>query len=177
MEQASAQPYEATMQALVFKPLGMAKTSLSEEGAAGFYETARGRYKRAFAVDNSIRWSSGGVVSTPSDMVALGNAMLDDRLLIPATRQLLIPVPAEGRTKAGQTYAHGWRHGDWTLYNGKLKLDSVHHNGTAVGSTSVFVVLPEKKMVLSVMMNKGEESTTDLSAVADQILQAFITSP
>jgi hypothetical protein len=38
----------------------------------------------------------------------------------------------------------------------------------------VFVILPEKRAVLSLMMNKGGEDVDDLSAIADQILQAFI---
>lgn len=177
IERASGQPYSTYMKSAVFQPLGMKRTSLSEAGAAGFYETEAGRYKRAFAVDNSIRWPSGGIVSTPSDMVALGNALLDDRLLTAATRKLLVSVPTEGRMQDGRIYAYGWRHSDWTLFDGKLALDSYHHNGTAVGSTSVFVVLPEKRIVLSLMMNKGGENVDDISAVADQILEAFIGLP
>lgn len=177
IEQASGQPFGAYLEEAVFKPLGMTRTSLSETGAAGFYETEPRRYKRAFAVDNSIRWPSGGIVSTPSDMVALGNVMLDDRLLTAATRNLLLSVPAEGRTEDGRIYAYGWRHSDWTLYNGKLTLDSYHHNGTAVGSTSVLVILPEKRITLSLMMNKGSENVDDVSAVADQLLEAFIIKP
>lgn len=177
IEQASGQPYGIYMNSAVFQPLGMKRTTLSETNAAGFYETEAGRYKRAFAVDNSIRWPSGGIVSTPSDMVALGNAMLDDRLLTAATRKLLVSVPTKGRMEDGSIYAYGWRHSDWTLFNGKLALDSYHHNGTAVGSTSVFVILPEKRAVLSLMMNKGGENVDDLSAVADQILQAFLNIP
>jgi CubicO group peptidase (beta-lactamase class C family) len=177
IEQASGEPFGTYMNNAVFQPLGMKRTSLSETGAARFYETEPGRYKRAFAVDNSIRWPSGAMLSTPSDMVALGNVMLDDRLLTAATRKLLLSIPTEGRTGDGRTYAYGWRHSGWTLYNGKLKLDSYHHNGTAVGSTSIFVVLPEKRIALSLMMNKGGEDVADLSAVADQILQAFIDLP
>lgn len=174
IEQADGRAYGDYMRQAVFQPLGMNRTSLSEIGAAEFYEVETGRYKRAFAVNNSIRWPSGGFVSTPSDMVALGNSMLDDRLISAATRKLLATVPLDGRARDGATYAYGWRHGNWTLFDGKLTLDSLHHNGTAVGSTSVFVVLPEKRIVLSLMMNKGGEDVADLSAVADQILQAFI---
>jgi serine beta-lactamase-like protein LACTB, mitochondrial len=177
IERASGQSYPVFMEQAVYKPLKMSRTSLIETDAAGFYETEPGRYKRAFAVDNSIRWPSGGIVSTPSDMVALGNAMLDDRLLTASTRGLLVSVPSEGRTNGGGMYAYGWRHSDWTLFDGKLRLDSYHHNGTAVGSTSVFVVLPERSAVLSIMMNKGVENASDLSAVADQILETFIDLP
>lgn len=177
IEQASGQTYGTYMNRTVFGPLGMTRTSLSEADAAKFYETEPGHYKRACAVDNSIRWPSGGIISTPTDMVALGNAMLDDRLLSAATRRLLVTVPDAGRTQDGRIYAYGWRISDWTLFDGRLTLDSYHHNGTAVGSTSVFVVLPERRMVLSVMMNKGGEDVAELSTVADQILQAFIGSP
>lgn len=177
IEQASGKPFGAYLNETVFKPLGMARTSLSDAGAAGFYEVEAGRYKRSFAVNNSIRWPSGGIVSTPSNMLALGNAMLDDRLLTPATRSALLSVPKEGRKDGGLIYAHGWRQSDWTLYDGKLKLNSYHHNGTAVGSTSVFVILPEKRIVLSLMMNKGGDNVDDIGAVADQILEAFIRQP
>jgi serine beta-lactamase-like protein LACTB, mitochondrial len=177
IERASGQSYPDFMEQAVYKPLQMTRTSLIETDSAGFYETEPGRYKRAFAVDNSIRWPSGGIVSTPTDMVALGNAMLDDRLLAASTRSLLVSVPSEARVKGGGIYAYGWRHSDWTLFDGKLKLDSYHHNGTAVGSTSVFVILPERGVVLSVMMNKSGENVADISAVADQILETFIDLP
>lgn len=174
IEKASGQTYGAYMNQAVFTPLHMTHTSLDETGSAGFYETKDGYYKRAFRVDNSIRWPSGGIVSTPTDMLAVGNAMLDDRLLSARTRQLLVTVPEQGRTPGGKIYAYGWRHGNWSIYDGKLTLDSYTHAGTAVGSTSVFVVLPERHLVLSLMMNKGGEDVDALSAVADQILQAFI---
>ncbi len=178
IEHASGEPFSAYVERAVFKPLGMTESGLDTAGAAGFYETRDAQYARAFPVDNSIRWPSGGFLSTPSDMVKLGDAMLDDELLSAKTRSLLVTVPADGGASRGaKVYALGWRHSPWTLYDGRLKLDSYHHAGTAVGSTSVFVVLPERHIVLSVMMNKGGEDVDGLSATADRILQAFIPDP
>ncbi len=178
IEQASGEPFGAYVTRAVFTPLGMTHSGLDTAGAAGFYETRDGDYTRAFPVDNSIRWPSGGFLSTPSDMVKLGNVMLDDRLLSAKTRSLLVTVPADGgASKGAKVYALGWRHSTWTLYDGQLKLDSYHHGGTAVGSTSVFVVLPERHIVLSLMMNKGGENVDDLYGAADKILQAFIPAP
>jgi len=174
IEQASGQSFGAYMSQAVFLPLGMNSTSLSEGGAAGFYEAEGGRYKPAYKVDNSIRWPSGGFVSTPSDMVKLGSAMLDERLLSKQTRQLLVTVPQAGRTESGKVYAYGWRHSDWLLHEGRVNLDSYHHAGTAVGSTSILVIFPEKGIVLSLMMNKGGEDVADLSTVADRILEGFM---
>ena len=174
IENASGQTFGPYMSQAVFQPLGMENTSLSEAGAATFYETEMGRYKPAFRVDNSIRWPSGGFVSTPTDVVKLGNAMLNDSLLTTNTRKLLVTVPLAGRTESGKMYAYGWRRSSWQLYNGKMTLDSYHHGGTAVGSTSILVIFPDKGIVLSMMMNKGGENIDDISVVADRILEGFI---
>lgn len=181
VEGASSQRFGDYLESAVFKPLGMRRTMLDSTkpimNPPPFYEVQGGQYKRAFAVDNSIRWPSGGILSTPSDMVKLGNAMLDDRLLTPQTRRLLITVPAGGGGSAGaRMYALGWRHSAWSLHGGELKVDSYHHNGTAVGSTSVLVVLPQYDITVSVMMNKGTENIDGLAAVTDRILEAFIPS-
>jgi serine beta-lactamase-like protein LACTB, mitochondrial len=174
IEEATGQTFSAYMSQAVFRPLGMNSTSLSEAGAAAFYEAEDGRYKAAYTVDNSIRWPSGGFISTPSDMVILGSAMLDERLLSAKTRQLLVTVPRAGRTESGKIYAYGWRHSNWQLHGGRANLDSYHHGGTAVGSTSILVIFPDNGIVLSLMMNKGGENTDDLGVVADRILEGFI---
>jgi serine beta-lactamase-like protein LACTB, mitochondrial len=174
IEKSTGQTFDAFMEKSIFQPLGMKNTSLNEAGSAKFYETEKGRYKLAFAVDNSIRWPSGGFVSTPTDMVILGNAMLDDRLISEKTRQSLVTVPAAGQTESGKIYAYGWRRSAWKIHGGKTSLDSYHHGGTAVGSTSMLVIFPEKRIVLSIMMNKGGEDVDDISLVADRILEGFI---
>lgn len=179
IEGASDQTYERYLAEAVFAPLDMDHSGLDHKtrqlGRAVFYETNEGRFKPAFAVDNSIRWASGGIVSTPTDMVSLGNAMLDDRLLTAATRGLLVTVPHGGGSSAGaKMYALGWRHSAWQVHNGRLATDAFHHAGTAVGSMSVLVVLPEYRLVISVMMNKGGDSADGLFAVTDRIIEAFI---
>lgn len=171
------------MKEAVFAPLGMKDSGLdsvpgADAGRAAFYEVEKGRYKRAFAVDNSIRWPSGGLLSTPSDMVRLGSTLLDDRLLSNATRSALVTVPAGGEgTRGAQIYALGWRTGDWKLFDGSVTTRAHHHGGTAVGSTSILVVFPEYRMVVSTMMNKGGTNADDLAAATDEIAQAFIGPP
>ena len=180
VEKASGKTFQSYLQTAIFDPLGMARSGLDsipngKSERVGFYDLENGQYKRAFAVNNSIWWPSGGILSTPGDMVRLGSAMLDNRLLSSATRQKLVKVPLLGRSNGGEIYALGWRVGDWTLPN-RMVLKSYHHNGTAVGSTSVFVIFPEKKMVISVMANKGAEPTDELMATADEIIMAFVAT-
>ena len=92
-------------------------------------------------------------------------------------RALLVTVPDTLPSRGGKVYALGWRRGEWTLYDGKVKLDTYHHAGTAVGATSIFIVFPEKRMVVSVMMNKGGQNADDLAVLADRIIEAFIPAP
>ena len=147
----------------------------AETDRAAFYEVENGSYKRAFAVDNSIRWPSGGILSTPSDMARLGAAMLDDRLLSAATRTTLVTVPEGGReARGGGSYALGWRSGEWKLYGDALPAKAYHHAGTAVGSSSVFVVFPDYGIVVSLMMNKGGTNVDALALATDEVAQAFI---
>lgn len=182
IEGASGTSFDAFLAQAVTQPLGMTGTGLdsvpgAETNRAAFYETEGGQFKRVFAVDNSIRWPSGGLLSTPTDMIRLGEAMLDDRLLTAQTRNLLVTVPDDLPSGGAKVYALGWRHSPWTLHDGKTTLDAYHHNGAAVGSSSVFVVFPEKRMVVSVMMNKGGDNVNDLAALTDQIIEAFIVAP
>lgn len=183
VERASGEDFGGYLQRAVFAPLGMTHSGLdaiagAELDRAAFYEVENGSYKRAFPVDNSIRWPSGGILSTPTDMVRLGAAMLDDRLLSATTRAMLVTVPEGGRdAHGGAYYALGWRTGEWTLYDGALSTIAHHHAGTAVGSSSVFVVFPEYGMVISLMMNKGGTSVDALVAATDQVAQAFIPPP
>jgi serine beta-lactamase-like protein LACTB len=180
VEHASGEDFGAYLQRAVFAPLGMTQSGLdsiagAESDRATFYEVENGSYKRAFTVDNSIRWPSGGLLSTPTDMARFGAAMLDDRLLSATTRAMLVTAPEGGRdAHGGAYYALGWRTGEWTLYDGELTTIAHHHAGTAVGSSSVFVVFPEYGMVISLMMNKGGTSVDDLVIATDQIAQAFV---
>jgi len=182
IEGASKMPFGQYLQSALFAPLGMTDSGLdsiagAEAGRVAFYEVEDGRFKRAFDVDNSIRWPSGGILSTPSDMVRLGSAMLGNALLSEKTRNALVTVPKGGEGARGaENYALGWRTGEWTLFDGAIKTRAYHHGGTAVGSTSFFLVLPEYRMVISAMMNKGGTNATDLAATTSQIAQAFISA-
>lgn len=170
--------FEDVLNDAVFAPLGMTHTQLekNKSNLVTLYDTQNGRYKPAFRVDNSIRWPSGGIVSTPTDLVKLGSAMLDDRLLSENARATLLDIPQEGRENGGEQYAHGWRVSDWGIGD-DVVLPAYHHNGVAVGSFSVFVVFPEQGIVVSAMANKSVESITELKNLVDKITTAFIENP
>lgn len=139
----------------VFGPLDM-EASRAESGATGnhdavFYDTSRlGLFKKVFHVDNTIKLPSGGLLSTPSDMVRLGYQMIEPTLFDTETRDLLLP-PGD----SPPFYGLGWRYQIEAELLGKATPE-IHHHGTALGSTSQFSIYPEYGMVVSVMMNSGQ---------------------
>ena len=96
LEGASGEKFLDLMQETVFGPAGMTHTGPDDAarivpGRAHFYtrDPESGVVVNAGFVDNSVKWAGGGFVSTAEDLVAFGNAMLEDRLMKPETRRLL----------------------------------------------------------------------------------------
>ncbi len=169
------------LQTAVFDPLDMTNSSGDDAHRSiaqrvQFYDVQEGRYKRAYAVDNSIKWPSGGIISTPSDMLRLGESMLQSRLFSTATRDLLItPQPlADGRANP-QGYALGWRYfANKKLFDGQRSTPFYTHHGVAVGSISYFAVYPEFDLVISLMANRSDTSVDALAAHATRLVEIFI---
>lgn len=181
LESVTAQAYPDMIEALVFKPLGMLNSKADVDGAAiphraSFYEVTEQRFKRADPVDNSIRYPSGGLLSTPSDMLALGQVWLTGDFIRSGTReQLLTPQKMRDGSNNPQNYALGIRvFQDKKLFNDSLSTRFYSHHGTAVGSTSYFAIYPEYQLVISLMMNKGQQNLDALSREANLIAELFI---
>jgi CubicO group peptidase (beta-lactamase class C family) len=180
IEAASGKTFKAHLEDAVWTPLGMAATGVEDGGAhaglARLYEVEDGRFKPAFAVDNSNKLPSGGMVSTPSDMTRLGAAMIEASLFSPATRDLLItPQELKDGSANDQGYALGWRFNpEGKVNGGAIVTPHYSHNGTAQGSTSYFVVYPEYELVVSVMMNKGQTNVIALSEATAPMVGAVV---
>jgi CubicO group peptidase (beta-lactamase class C family) len=181
LESVSAQAYPELIEALVFKPLGMVNSRADIDGAvnphrASFYEVTDQRFKLADPVDNSIRYPSGGLLSTPSDMLALGQVWLAGDFIRSATRELLrTPQKMRDGSTNPQSYALGMRVFDSKkLFKDTVSTRFYSHHGTAVGSTSYFAIYPEYRLVISVMMNKGQQNLDALAHEANQIAELFI---
>lgn len=76
------------MQKEVFTPLGMHHTVADEKiktivGRAGLYNFYKqdNTFKKATEVNNSNKWAGGGLLSTPSDLVKVGNSLLNNTFL------------------------------------------------------------------------------------------------
>lgn len=181
IESAAGMPFNAFVEKAVFRPLAMADSAADLAGAAdprtvALHEVEDGRWKYADPVDNSIRYPAGGMLSTPSDMVRLGQAFLADGLVGAGTRaQVLTPQTLADGSGSPQGYALGIRvSAEKSLFDGALVTRLWSHHGTAVGSTSYFAIYPDLGLVVSVMMNKGQTSLEHLAPEADRLVELFL---
>lgn len=181
LESVTGESFLSSIRKEVFKPLGMNATGAEYElpeknNLAGFYWNHDGEYP-AFRVwqkvDLSHRLAGGGFISTPSDMVKLGSAWLDDGFITPETRKLFWqPQALADGTINKQNYALGWR---WKDYQDDLgKIPNANHGGVSRGSQSWFMVIPEQKMVVSIMINSNVEEFWDFGQVSMPLARLFM---
>lgn len=178
IESVTGQAFGEFLRTRVSEPLGMHSTHVEDGRAlperATFYELRNDVYKEVFDIDLTNRLPSGGIVSTPSDMVRLGHQMIEPTLFDERTRDALIrrqPL-ADGRDNP-QGYALGWRVHELDVLGGAKKTLVLHHHGVSYGSVSNFAVYPEYGIVVSVMMNKNQGSFGDAPVrLADLFIEA-----
>lgn len=149
---AAGEPFLDFMRREVFAPVGMRQTVPDDvfrivPHRASFYDRdPDGRLRNANYVDQSNKWAGGGFLSTPSDLVRFGFAMLDGELLASETVELLwTPLRLESGESTG--YGLGW---------GIREIDgrpTIGHMGSSVGGRASLMVFPEQRMVVSVMSN------------------------
>ncbi|HDZ05688.1 hypothetical protein LCGC14_0066050 [marine sediment metagenome] len=166
MEKASNKEFLTFMEEKVFNPLSMSQTSAdkknqNKENIAKFYDLDdKGNIKESFEVNNSIKWAGGGFLSTTNDLVKLGNAVLNNRLLdSETTARLFEPVKLNSGEINKENYGMGWRS---SMYK-NIHLDGhdvliLHHGGVAMGSTAMLLLIPEYNLTVAVTMNRNATS-------------------
>lgn len=180
LEAVSGEPFLSAMRNHIFIPLGMNSTSAEYEHSqpnslATFYWNKDGKYP-AFRVwqkvDLSHRLAGGGFISTPSDMVKLGSAWLDEKFITPETRQLFwTPQTLADGSVNPQNYALGWR---WANYEDDMGfVRNANHGGVSRGSQSWLMVIPERNMVVAVMINANVEEFWDFGKVSMPLARLF----
>jgi CubicO group peptidase (beta-lactamase class C family) len=160
----------------VFTPLHMS-SSRADTGTpiareARFYDVVTGNYKPVFRVDNTIKLPSGGILASPSDLVRLGQQMIQPTLFGTATRDLLAtPTKLKDGRVNGQNYTLGWRSHETKVRDGTQTTRQLHHHGTALGSISHFAVFPDEGVAVSLMMNVNQSR---FGPAADHLVDIFL---
>ncbi|MFT4254180.1 MAG: serine hydrolase domain-containing protein, partial [Caulobacter sp.] len=172
IERASGQPFATYMAERVLAPLDMTHTALDDnetilENRArpysfydnGAYARPQGPLVNGPYVDNSNKWAGGGFVSTPSDLTALGSALLKPGFLTRESLDLLFTPPMLN----GQPSGYGMGFFVAKAPDGQRLF---FHNGTAVGGSSTLMILPDRKTIVAITINATRAPLTQADALA-----------
>jgi CubicO group peptidase (beta-lactamase class C family) len=156
VEGAADEPFLRVMRREVFKPMDLRHTvaghtdSLIAHRTRFYTVNDSGRVLNAPYVDNSYKWAGGGFLSTATDLVRFGDAMLQHAVLSPETTELLF-TPLETTDGERTDYGLGWQVG--TDEEGHR---TVGHSGGSVGGSTQFVLYPNQHIVVALISNLGD---------------------
>ena len=159
---ASGAKYTEYMRQNVMIPAGMEHTVADDRFAiipyrTRFYQkTKSGTVENAHFLDSSYKIPGGGWLSSAEDMARFEVAILNDKLLKPATRTLMW-TPLHPSAAQPDTYALGWGTGaeDGIRYVG--------HDGGQQGTSTNFLIAPQKQVGVVVLANMEGVPVNDLS--------------
>lgn len=176
MESAYSLPFEQIVVNEVLSPAGMTATHLDKankgeaQHLAAPYLLVSDTLIEAPEDNVSNKYAGGGYVSTPTDLIKFGNALLGNEFLPDSAKDILwAPVPLVNGTMNPENYALGFRVGQDEL--GKF----VHHGGKSNGGYSFLLIYPDAGLVIAFASNMAPaEGGFDRLEKAKQLARVFI---
>lgn len=179
MQYVTEQPFDDIMDVKVFAPLGLASIQpdhlrTDETEFATSYQAKGDRFKPWRHVDLSHKLAAGGYVATPSDLVMLGNAWLDNAFISPETRkEFWTPVALPNGEINDNDYALGFRRKIWPI-RGVGDVVNLNHAGVSKGAQCWLIILPEHNITVAISTNRRAEQQSDFVYVAVGLLELFV---
>jgi len=176
VERAGGEPFTRFMERQVFGPLGMDRTVVAErEGLddATSY-TPRSILRTGLGIeehgppDYSCLAGAGAFLSTPTDLVRLGSALLKPGLLKAETLTSL-QTPTRLTSGASTTYALGWTVGSVQLAGGPARM--VSHRGSPRGGTVSLLTFPDLGLTVAAAANMT--NVAGVNPLALRVADAF----
>ena len=164
MEGVSNKSFPDLLQDNVLNPLNMDHTLLggwndTSLDIAQFYTVKDNRYKKGFDVDISNKWAGGGMLSTPTDLIKMGMALLNNQLIDEEVKvQLFTPQTLSSGEVNPQNYGIGWRIDTTERLHPDQQVKIIHHGGTIEGSIALLILFPEYGLVASLIANRSGSS-------------------
>jgi CubicO group peptidase (beta-lactamase class C family) len=161
----------------VFAPLGMTRTAVTEDdrndddlpryaprNVFGFQLGIEDAYRP----DYSCVAGAGAFLSSPSDLVRLGSAMLRPGLLKAETISAF-QTPTRLASGAPTTYALGWTVGRVQLAGESVRMLS--HRGSPMGGSVSLLTFPDLGLAVAAATNAGD--AVGVNPFARQVAEVF----
>jgi CubicO group peptidase (beta-lactamase class C family) len=172
------QSFPVFMQNAVLGPIGMTHTRAEIHGeefpkSARFYEVdAEGSFVLGPPIDPGFAWAVGGYLSTAHDLAIFGSALLQPGVL---TSQSLEALFRSQKTLDGSPTGYGI---GWYVYE---RPRVFYHTGWTVGGLSALLILPDERLVVALVTNRGALNVRDgdphslsLDSIAFEIGKVFV---
>lgn len=170
LEGAASEKFVDYVKEKVFRPAGMQQTQADDSFAViphrsrWYHKDKAGVVRNAGVLDSSYKIPGGGLISSADDMARFEAAILADKLLQRATRDLMWTSlkTADGKMTG---YGLGWGVVD------KFGLHILAHTGGQQGTSTAFAVVPERRAGVVVLANMDN---VDSGSLADEILKIVL---
>jgi len=167
LEGAASQKYVDYVRENIFRPAGMVETQTDDFFAViphrtrWYHKDKAGIVRNAGVLDSSYKIPGGGLISSADDMARFEAAILADKLMHRATRDLMWTSlkTADGKATG---YGLGWGLAD------KFGVHILAHTGGQQGTSTAFALVPERRAAVVVLANMDN---VDSGSLADQILK------
>lgn len=152
IENVSGVTYEAYIQKNIFDKAGMSNTKLEIFGVivsnkSALYSKRKNGIKKVPTNNLSNRIPAGGYYSTVDDMLAFGNAIIENKLIKESTLNLM--TQNNGLKKEGNPQGFGW-----FLYGGKPNhAAAIGHSAGQTGVSGQLLIVPKTKTVSITLAN------------------------
>ena len=185
MQVAGGKRFETLIDELVAIPGGLSSTYAehlltSNEQLASFYNSDDGLYGLTPVQNLSNKVAGGGLVSTPTDLVKLGAALLNGGLLQASTFADMVKVqPMFDGSENPQSYGLGWRHYETSgIFDENNKVDIIHHGGVSLGANAFLMLVPEYDISVAIVTNgNGQRSRGEIQMLAYRLAKMAIEQP
>jgi serine beta-lactamase-like protein LACTB len=176
LEGASSEKYVDYVKENVFGPAGMEETQADNSFAViqhrsrWYHKDKAGVVQNAGVLDSSYKIPGGGLISSADDMAHFEIAILANKLLKPATRELMW-TPQKAADGSQNGYALGW--GTQKKYG----LALLEHTGGQQGTSTSIILVPERRAGIVVLANMDNVDSAELSTAILKIVLDLSDKP
>jgi serine beta-lactamase-like protein LACTB len=162
LEGAASEKYADYVKENIFEPAGMSETqadnffAVIQHRTRWYHKDKSGVVQNAGVLDSSYKIPGGGLISSADDMARFEIAIMANKLLKPATREMMwtIQQPTEGKPSH---YALGW------FVTEKFDLHVVGHTGGQQGTDTAILTVPDRRVGVVVLANMDDVNTNMLA--------------